>query len=287
MSHIAPYWAGEQKGFSGLSKFILIALADYHNSVDGGCYPSIATLARKCCLSETAVKTSINELCEIGLVSRVERKDNNGRSRSNQYVLNLSISEGGGVIRPLEGAQYDPLEPVIYNQDIPYPSDTGEPPVDPAKEFWDEAIGMMMAMGVSQVAARPLIGKWLKAVDGDMPEVIRRFETAMATGTNDPIPYLAAAFKGGKSSRKKEVDDAFAELVAQSDKRKADWREKYGTDYGIYPDAGGDSAPDHGVLQLEPVPERKDVPEQSVKSVRGGSSRRVAEVVRPVIRRGG
>jgi hypothetical protein len=57
-------------------KLVLLALADNAND-EGDCYPSIATLIRKCSLSERAVQYAITELVEAGHVSRDVRS---GRS---------------------------------------------------------------------------------------------------------------------------------------------------------------------------------------------------------------
>ena len=52
-------------------KLVLLALADYAND-DGGCWPSMATLARKCSKGERTIQGAIKSLVEAGHMSRKE-----------------------------------------------------------------------------------------------------------------------------------------------------------------------------------------------------------------------
>ena len=62
-------------------KIVLLALADNAND-DGDCYPSIATITRKCGLSERTVQSVISSLEELGKVSRNFRE-----GRSTVYTI--------------------------------------------------------------------------------------------------------------------------------------------------------------------------------------------------------
>src|SRR4051812_15966023 len=53
-------------------KLVLLALAD-NASDEGKCYPSVATLRRKCSLSERAIQVAITELEKLGHVTRTPR----------------------------------------------------------------------------------------------------------------------------------------------------------------------------------------------------------------------
>ena len=71
-------------------KFVLLALCD-NAADDGTCFPSIATIARKCSFDERSVRRHILRLEEIGIISRKQRMDATGQ-RSNIYHIRLSPS---------------------------------------------------------------------------------------------------------------------------------------------------------------------------------------------------
>lgn len=64
------------QGMSPAQKAVLVSLADMSND-DGVCWPSVAHIAMRTCLSERAVQNAIKWLCTSGLVSMKERS---GRS---------------------------------------------------------------------------------------------------------------------------------------------------------------------------------------------------------------
>jgi Helix-turn-helix domain len=290
MSIAAMDWAWKQSGLTPTEKFVLTCLADYHNSVDGGCYPSLSKIAERCCMGESTVRTAINGLIQKNLVDRVERTDRNGRQRSNQYNLNLDI------INPPDNERGDPpesgpLEPRLINleqdSDTTYRGDPldvflqSTPPS--GKEFWDEAVGMMMALGVAEVTSRAFIGKCLKTALNDRGKVLSAITAAVNIGTQDPIPYISAVLSGKKPKRDAAWEEAVAELEAQSARREAEWRKKYGTEYGIYPNAGEGGSGDHGVLRETSLHEPSAVSENGDSGFGKVSARRASEAVRPSV----
>lgn len=73
-------------------KFVLIAMAD--NATDEGyCFPSMATIAKKCSISRRSVMRSINELAALGYLKSENRFHESGRKTSNEYWI---ILEGMG-----------------------------------------------------------------------------------------------------------------------------------------------------------------------------------------------
>ena len=76
MSHCWPL-----QGLSVTQKAVLISLADQAND-DGVCWPAIATIGKRCCMSARAVRTAMDHLEAVGLLSR-ERRFNS----SNVYVV--------------------------------------------------------------------------------------------------------------------------------------------------------------------------------------------------------
>ena len=294
MSHIASYWAVKQVGISSMAKLVLMVLADYHNSESGGCYPSKASLAEKCCCTERTIATATQELQLAGLLTLVSRQDEFGRQRSNQYILNIDF--GGEYNSPGRVKETAPLEPVRYNHtdpsDLEDPvlsifANHEEPPESNNKTFWDEAVGMLMGMGVADVTARTFVGRCLKLTNGDQTEILRVLEAAVANGVRDPIPYLSAALGGKKKKetvmKNRNVANAFAELEAASERRKAEWREEYGTEYGISPDTGTGGAENHGELQHKPYVKPDELSKKRSRSIKKVPARRAAQIVRPDI----
>lgn len=92
MSFQAMAWAVEQK-LPATKKIVLLMLANRVNSDTGKCVPKIKTLAEDCGLSETATKSAIKDLSDMGLLTIIPRFYE-GQQMPNQYHLNA-----GGVGR--------------------------------------------------------------------------------------------------------------------------------------------------------------------------------------------
>jgi hypothetical protein len=289
MSRTACDWAWKQKNISMTQKFVLLSLADRHNPDTGDCFPSIGRLADDCCMSESGVKKVLNELVTLSLITKVERKIANARNKTNQYELHLDIIiAGGGVTtEPLVGSRHDP-EPKLRKQE-PDTAYLGEDAIDAfldeptprgnSKDFWDEAVGMMMAMGVVEVTARPFIGRMLGWTKGDTKEALRVIDEALQAGTNNPISYIAAVYtkKGNnRIEKKKDTDELFAKLKEASDARKRQWAEEEAA-----LNAGGSDDQDHGVLPQQYDQGSDDLQPDVDKPVGKVSGRRVAEIMRP------
>jgi hypothetical protein len=60
------------QGLSVTQKAVLISLADQAND-DGVCWPAIGTIAKRCCMSERAVRTAMDHLEAVSLLSRERR----------------------------------------------------------------------------------------------------------------------------------------------------------------------------------------------------------------------
>lgn len=69
------------QGMSGPQKAVLISLADNAND-EGVCWPSVARIAQRTCLSERTVQTAIKWLTQVGLLEIRERM-----GRSTVYTL--------------------------------------------------------------------------------------------------------------------------------------------------------------------------------------------------------
>ena len=83
-------WAWEQK-LKPTPKLILMALADAANDF-GVCWPSVSTLATKCCVSIRTVRRVMQHLVDRKLLLSESRYRKDGSCSSNRYRLQL---EGG------------------------------------------------------------------------------------------------------------------------------------------------------------------------------------------------
>ncbi|WP_447902678.1 helix-turn-helix domain-containing protein [Stenotrophomonas pavanii] len=60
------------QGLSVTQKAVLISLADQAND-DGVCWPAVGTIAARCCMSARAVRTAVDHLEAVGLLTRDRR----------------------------------------------------------------------------------------------------------------------------------------------------------------------------------------------------------------------
>jgi hypothetical protein len=88
-------WAWQQK-LSPTPKLILMALADAANDF-GVCWPSVSTVATKCCVSIRTVRRVMQKLVAHGLLRSEQRYRRDGSCSSNRYRLQL---EGGDKLSP-------------------------------------------------------------------------------------------------------------------------------------------------------------------------------------------
>lgn len=72
MSTIITAECWKLQGLSVTQKVVLISLADQAND-DGVCWPAVGTVAKRCCMSERAVRTAIDHLVAVGLIARERR----------------------------------------------------------------------------------------------------------------------------------------------------------------------------------------------------------------------
>lgn len=115
------------QGMNASQKAVLISLADNAND-DGVCWPSVAYISERTCLSERAVQSAIKFLQEVGLLVVADR---NGRSNvytvsAENYTANPRKSS-----TPAESAP--PQKPSKPPQDLhPTPAESAEAPANAA-----------------------------------------------------------------------------------------------------------------------------------------------------------
>ena len=84
-------WAWQQQ-LSPTPKLILMALADAAND-HGICWPSVSTLATKCCVSVRTVRRVMQKLVDRRLMLSEQRYRKDGSCSSNRYRLRLEGSD--------------------------------------------------------------------------------------------------------------------------------------------------------------------------------------------------
>ena len=85
-------------------KIALLALADCAND-EGGCWPSMATLARKCSKGERTLQKAIKSLCDKGPLRRDER-----RGKGVYYTVHPRSDDTHAVGAPPQGTTETPAE---------------------------------------------------------------------------------------------------------------------------------------------------------------------------------
>ena len=88
-------WAWQQQ-LPPTPKLILMALCDAANET-GVCWPSVSTVAIKCCVSVRTVRRVMQKLVKRGLMISEQRYRKDGSCSSNRYRLQL---EGGDKLSP-------------------------------------------------------------------------------------------------------------------------------------------------------------------------------------------
>lgn|SRR5687768_6191187 len=73
-------------------KLTLLALANYANEENCTAYPSQKTIAKKTCLSDRAIRSHLVVLEQLGVISRVSRKREDGTFTTDLFTLNVGFS---------------------------------------------------------------------------------------------------------------------------------------------------------------------------------------------------
>lgn len=237
MSFQAMAWAVGQK-LPTKEKFLLIMLANYADA-EGKCWPSYATLAEETGMARSTVAATLKALEDSGMLSVRQRFDAEKGQQSNMYELKVGfkpIQEEGVRITDGGGPPHGPntiIEPIS----IQNPSDSGSAAEGKAelKAFWDEAVGMLMALGLAEVTAKSFTGRCLKLARGNTPEIIRAIEAAVENAPSNPIPYIVAIIGGKAKSnaakKRQEWNDALEQFANSPEVTQGSDH----TDHGLLP----------------------------------------------------
>ena len=101
---------------------VYTALYRFADKNDGTCYPSVATIGKKCNKSPSSVKRGLKELKQIGAIEVRERYIEEKGQTSNLYILKLNPAFknelGGQVISDTGGSSDMDYKPKKNNQSI-------------------------------------------------------------------------------------------------------------------------------------------------------------------------
>jgi DNA-binding MarR family transcriptional regulator len=133
-AHVA--WAFAQKGLPPTRKFVLVALAERCNKDTLRCDPSVKRVAEDTGLAERTVFRALEDLEAGGLISRVERRRENGSTTSSEYRfpgVTVSVTPRQRVTPPPDSVS--PPEPEVepeVEQDL-----AAAPRVSRKHPMWD------------------------------------------------------------------------------------------------------------------------------------------------------
>lgn len=128
---------------SHTQKLVLIALADNAND-DGGCWPSLTTIARRCCMSRQGILNQIAAFETDGWLT-VDRAS----GKVNQYTLAIPdqstalTSQPVGLVNPVDGDQSTALTGPVHPVDTNHKEPSEEPKddileSDEFQKIWNE-----------------------------------------------------------------------------------------------------------------------------------------------------
>jgi len=101
--------AWEYVGLPPVTKFVLIALADFANEKKGFlCIPSKTTIAVRCGIHKRTVDRHLAALVEADLITIEPRTSKRGDPTTNSYLFNLEkLAAGGNALSPFAGVVAD------------------------------------------------------------------------------------------------------------------------------------------------------------------------------------
>lgn len=194
----ATSWAWEipTKEIGMTNKFVLLALADYADK-DGVCYPSQATLGDKVDLSERSIRTALEALEGLGLITREARSSTFGRRTDvihltfldprNRQNLPVAQPEKNGKKEASATGSGLPVASSILNQSDIYP----------LPEISCEAIYSAYPKKVAKGAALKAIEKALRKIKArELLEAVGAYAKATQGSDLALLPNPATWFNG-------------------------------------------------------------------------------------------
>lgn len=83
--------------------------------------------------------------------------------------------------------------------------------------LWGNGVTALIALGVSETRAKPMIGRWLKDAGDDFERVLGAISRARSEAPIDPIAWITAALKaeGGKNGKPENLSAVARRLAEQ------------------------------------------------------------------------
>ena len=114
MSIRAIRWAWDQP-LPPTRKMVLLALANFHHTTTGACYPSLASIVTMTGLSERAVRYALRDLEAAKIIGSTRRKVG-GQWTSSAYTL----FGKGSVMGQDVPRSWGKKQPLVMGQDVPH-----------------------------------------------------------------------------------------------------------------------------------------------------------------------
>lgn len=128
MANQATTWVWECSRSEGFDRLVLLSLANRYNLEKRGCWPSFATIARDCGISESTALRSVKNLCELGEVLSQQRKLDSQVNDSNFY--SMPIFEKWLTALRLTPLVSDSHKGVVANSHLGGVTETKEPVIE-------------------------------------------------------------------------------------------------------------------------------------------------------------
>lgn len=158
------------KDISPTQKLVLISLSDQAND-HGVCWPSVAHMQQRTCLSERAIRSAINQLAELGYLEKTERT-----GRSTYYTVTPAPRAPLHHVHPTPAGDAPlPLQEVHPTPAPRAPITIKEPSLEPKrkqKEYIDQ--NDLIQAGIDETIARDfLIGRKKKLTETALRAIVR------------------------------------------------------------------------------------------------------------------
>lgn len=237
MSFHALAWAVDQKIETASEKLVLLILANYANH-NNEVYPSAETLMEKTSLDRKTVIKARQSLVQKGyLVDTGKKTGRTGQSVIYRLTCDeLKPPKNGTLYEsikspnfPIESLPKTVPEPIIgtYKNKITTlswdkltdPEETSK--ADESKAFWDQAVALLISLGVAKATAQSFTGRCLKMADKDYKKVLDALQLAVDNSVSDPIPYIITILGGRKkpSRKQQEMNNALEFLRKSREER--------------------------------------------------------------------
>jgi len=203
-------------------RFVLLCLAD-HADDEGRCWPSVATIARKTCMTERGVRKILRRLEDEGYL---ETAVGSGRHGCSQYTIktrnavppergsprnasapNDAKTRNASAQNPEHGSPEPSRTINIREPSYTTSNEVDGEAVDFTKALFERGVAFLGKHGVPERTARALVGKWRK--EAGEAKTFDAFRAASKCGVTDPVSWITATLKETKGGKQSDWLEAF------------------------------------------------------------------------------